>query len=375
MMPVSFYEGRIVFGKKTLLAALIAYCLVVGCSLWPTQTPVSVADDDTATAPQLASLSGLPYCGASMQLHDVNNLAGYEKACDEIAAIGGDTVMFVPNAYMDNAASTSISVDILHTLAIDKLGTLIEHARADHLRVILMPIVLLNNPEKDTDWRGTIQPTSWDKWFESYQDMLLLYARLAEKTGVNLLVVGSELVSSEPYVENWRATIRKVRDVFHGQLTYSSNWDHYAMVQFWNDLDVVGMNSYWKLGPDEEPKVSVQEIEDNWTQIQKDLFSWQAGVHKPIILLEAGWCSLANASYEPWDYTRTELPLDLDLQKRLYQGFFESWWGKPQFAGFLMWEWTPESPGGPDDKGYTPRGKPAADVMKEWLAKPRWNVQ
>jgi hypothetical protein len=310
-----------------------------------------------------------------MQLHNPGDLAGYEKSCDEIAALGGDTVMFVPSASMENGSSTTIYIDARHTLSDADLRRLIAHARADKLRVILMPIVLLDKPKSETDWRGTIHPDDWDEWFASYQEMMGYYARVAQETDVNLLVVGSELVSTEPFVEDWHTTIRKIRNVFHGQLTYSSNWDHYMMVQFWDDLDIVGMNSYWKLGPDGDHSVSVKEIEKRWTDIQKDLFTWQATAHKPILLLEAGWCSLSNASYEPWDYTRTDLALDMDIQTRLYTGFFESWWGKPQSAGFMLWEWTPESPGGPDDKGYTPRGKPAADILKTWFAKQRWTVK
>ena len=360
------------FGKKALIAAAGTYILVMACVLWPTKSPTEAAE---APTPQTVSLEGLPYCGASMQLHDNTNLAGYEKSCDEIAALGGDTVMFVPNASMETASSTVIYMDRRHTFSDEDLRTLIRHAKADKLRVVLMPIVLLDKPQQDTDWRGTIHPDDWDDWFASYQDMLLYYANISEQTGVNLLVVGSELVSAEPFVQNWRNIIKKVRSVFHGHLTYSSNWDHYMMVQFWDDLDIVGMNSYWKLGPDEDPQVPVTEIRHRWAKIQEDLFAWQAKTKKPILLLEAGWCSLANASYEPWDYTRTDLALDLDLQTRLYQGFFESWWGKPQCAGFVMWEWTPESPGGPTDKGYTPRGKPAAQLLKQWLAKSRWKVE
>jgi hypothetical protein len=364
------------FGRKTLIAALSAFAIVVGCALWPSD---HLAGPATAQGePRLASLEGLPYCGASMQLQDPGNLAGYEKSCDEIAEQGGDTVMFVPSSSMETVSSTLIYIDTRHTMSGDDLRKLIAHAKADKLRVVLMPIVLVDKPIADTDWRGTIHPDNpggWDDWFSSYQDMILFYAKIAEDSGVNLLSVGSELVSSEPFVDDWRTTIRKVRNVFHGQLTYSSNWDHYAMVQFWNDLDIVGMNSYWKLGPDDDSNVSVAEIERRWTDIQKDLFAWQKTVKKPILLMEAGWCSLANASYEPWDYTKLDLPLDLDLQKRLYEGFFASWWGKPQCAGFMLWEWTPASPGGPGDKGYTPRGKPAADVMKDWLSRPRWKVE
>ncbi len=92
------------------------------------------------------------------------------------------------------------------------------------------------------------------------------------------------------------------------------------------------------------------------------------------MFLEVGWCSLANAAHEPWDYTRTSEPLDLELQRKLYEGFFRSWHGNPQFGGFMVWEWTPGE-GGTSDKGYTPEGKPAEKVLREWLAKPRWEVR
>ena len=359
-------------GRKTLFISFFTFAFVLACALWPSHTRSAAVVD---AAPRLAALNGLPYCGASMQLHNPWDLAGYEKSCDEIAAVGGDTVMFVPSSSMETATSTMIYIDSRHCLAEADLRKLILHAKDDKLRVILMPIVLLDKPKADTDWRGTIHPDDWDDWFDSYQQMILFYAKIAEETGVNVLVVGSELVSAEPFVDEWHTTIRKIRTAFHGQLTYSSNWDHYAMVQFWNDLDIVGMNSYWKLGPDGDSSPSVPEIEKRWSDIQKDLFAWQKEIHKPIMLLEAGWCSLDNASYEPWDYTRVDLKLNLDVQTNLYKGFFESWWGKPQSAGFMLWEWTPESPGGPEDKGYTPRGKPAAEVMKEWLAKARWEVK
>jgi hypothetical protein len=41
----------------------------------------------------------------------------------------------------------------------------------------------------------------------------------------------------------------------------------------------------------------------------------------------------------------------------------------------ILVRWTPESPGGSDDKGYTPRGKPAQQVMVNYFSKPRWMVE
>jgi len=42
-------------------------------------------------------------------------------------------------------------------------------------------------------------------------------------------------------------------------------------------------------------------------------------------LLEVGWCSLANAAKDPWDYTQTQLPADPELQKKLYEAFYRAW--------------------------------------------------
>ena len=59
---------------------------------------------------------------------------------------------------------------------------------------------------------------------------------------------------------------------------------------------------------------------------------------------------------------------------RLYEAYFETWYGKPGFGGFLIWAWTPGH-SGPDDRGYTPEGKPAEEVLRKWLAKGPWKVE
>ena len=49
---------------------------------------------------------------------------------------------------------------------------------------------------------------------------------------VNMMSVGSELVSTENKIDEWKRTIKAVREIYKGQLTYSSNWDHYTSVAF-----------------------------------------------------------------------------------------------------------------------------------------------
>lgn len=369
------------FGRKIAVVALILYAVVMGCVMTSkdsSATP-STADEPQGTDNQ-PPVTGLvqipnqrPFCGVSIRLQRVDWVSEYEKTIDRIAADRADTVQLIVDGRQENAESTEMYVDMRKTMTVPQLSEIIQHAKREGLRVIIMPQVLLDNPAKDTEWRGTLEPTDWHRWFDNYRDMIQHYARIAQSNGVDVLVVGSELVSSEESeggTEEWIQTIQDVRKIYKGQLTYSSNWDRYRKVPFWNYLDFVGMNSYWTLGKNHD--ASIAEINDNWKKIQSDIFNFCNKVHKPVVLLEAGWCSLSNAAKDPWDYTQEQLPADNDLQRRLYEAFFQSWWGKPQLAGFLLWEMHP----GPDDtgKGYTPEGKPAEQVMRNWFAKPRWNI-
>ncbi|MFN4243897.1 MAG: glycoside hydrolase family 113 [Tepidisphaerales bacterium] len=315
----------------------------------------------------------LPFRSVTVQLQRVDWVDRYEQAIDEIADLGADTVKFVVDPRMEHGESNRIYLDLRMVPSTENLKRLIAHAKARGLRVILMPIVLLDAPRKATEWRGTIKPESWDRWFESYTDMMVHFAWIAQASGVDLLVVGSELVSTERQATHWSAVIRRVRSIYSGLLTYSANWDHYHAVPFWDQLDLIGMNSYWALDEGNGRHATVEDIRTAWRNIQADLLPFAAAKGKPIIFLEAGWCSLANAAHEPWDYTRLSEPIDLDLQRRLYQGFFESWYGHPQLGGFSIWEWPPEA-GGERDRGYTPRGKPAERVLRSYLAKPPWRV-
>ena len=369
--------------RGIMLTAAGVYLVVLGCIFWPTDSPHGTTPDDAAPAAgtrAAANLAGLPYRGVAMQIQRVDWVENYKKSLDEIAAIGADTVLLVLDTRQENGKSTRIYLDMRMTLSPEKLGEIIQHAKKLNLRVVLMPVVLLDNPTGN-EWRGTIQPDpdhgGWSEWWDSYRNMIHHFAWIAESNGANVLVVGSELVSTEDQVDQWTKTIQSVRRTFKGQLTYSSNWDHYTAVKIWDQLDLIGMNSYWKLGPDRN--VPVEEIQKHWREIQhgrsgKDgLLEFVQKQHKPLLFLEVGWCSMANAASEPWDYTTSD-PVDLELQRKLYEGFFKSWYGNPNLGGFMVWEWPPGD-GGPHDRGYTPENKPAEAVLKEWMAKPRWEVK
>ena len=368
--------------------AAVVYVAAAGCVLLTADTPpagsqgrsASEPADGQQPAPVKAQVEGLPFRGFAMQVQRIDNVMDYGRSVDKIAEMGLDTILFVVDSKQENGASTRIFLDMRGEPSPEKLGELIDYAHSKKLRVILMPIVLLEAPSGQRDWRGSIHPEPWEDWWDSYREMEHHYAVVAERHHVELYVVGSELVTAEPSVEQWTRTIRQVRQDYHGLITYSANWDHYTTVPFWNQLDLMGMNSYYDLGYDikgshaQKNKATVEQLNHRWAELRKAILDFGKKIKKPVIMLEVGWCSMGNAVTEPWDYTQTDEPLDLDIQRRLYESYFETWYGQKGFAGFMLWSWTPNA-SGPQDRGYTPEGKPAEQVLRKWLAKGPWQVQ
>jgi hypothetical protein len=348
-------------GRAIIVSAVVVYVgVMLGCVLFaPTET-------NTASAAVLAERSvQLPLRGVALQVNRLDWMdTVYHEYIDKIRDVGADTVLFTVDTYQENGHSTCVFIDVRSVPDKDSFGRLIDYAHSKGLRVVLMPIVLPYRPKTEDDWRGKFAPDNWDDWWASYGQMMWYFATLAENHKVELLVVGSELVSTESQTDRWRSLIKDVRGWYKGMLTYSANWDHYdeSYIKFWDALDVIGTNSYWTLGKDHN--VKVDEIVTNWKEIQKPLLELSRKVNRPNVLLEAGWCSMTNSAKDPWDYTTGD-PVDVELQRKLYEGFFRSWYGVKGFGGFMIWKWG----GDGDGKGYSPEGKPAEAVLREWLKK------
>ena len=369
-------------GRILIVIAVAIYLGALGVTLVPTTSVAQEPVDRTTSAARsgrVVEVKGLPFRGAAMQLQRVDWMDEYKQSMDELVEVGFDTVELVVDTRMENARSTGIWLDQRKTPTYEQLSDLIDHAKSRGLRVVLMPIVLLDNPnEARNEWRGRIEPDpdygGWSKWFDNYREMIKRFAQMAQGSGADVLVIGSELVSTQKHHDEWSRVIREVRSIYKGAITYSANWDDYRNVPFWDELDLIGMNSYWKLDNGQKNKATVEDVMTSWKKYQTEVLTFVKQMNKPLLFTEVGWCSLSNAAHEPWDYTKVDATIDLELQKRLYTGFFRSWHGNPNLGGFMVWDWPPGE-GGPTNRSYIPKNKPAEAVLREWLAKGRWEVK
>lgn len=238
-------------------------------------------------------------------------------------------------------------------------------ARARGIRTLLKPHLWVHH-----GWVGDLDMASeadWQRWFASYERFILHYARLAEREGMEVLAVGTELVRSSQRTADWRRIIARVRGVYHGPLTYCANWhDEAERIEFWDALDFVGVQAYYPLA-DSTGAPDLDAIRCAWGPVAERLAALARRTGKRVVFTEVGYKSAAGSLHQPWSWSSTGAQ-DLDLQHDAYRALFETFWSEPWFGGTFVWKWHPGllEGWGRAGRDFTPQGKPALAVLCAW---------
>ena len=252
----------------------------------------------------------------------------------------------------------------------DAVRRAIDEMHALGLKVMLKPHVDV----EDGTWRGQIAPTDPARWFESYGAFLEHHAAIAAEKNVALLCIGTELVSmsGSRYAGEWASLIARVRVIYGGLLTYAANAvepaDEFTSVSFWGRLDLLGADVYTPLTDRTSPTRA--ELVAGWRRnryghdMVAALRNFQQAHGKPLVFTEIGYRSGDGANRTPWDYGASMAP-DPGEQADCYAAMYEVFSGETWMKGPFWWAWD-VSPPAAGDTGYSPRGKPAEDVLRLW---------
>lgn len=238
-------------------------------------------------------------------------------------------------------------------------------ARERGIRTLLKPHLWVHG-----GWSGHIAMRSeadWRRWFDAYELWILHYARLAEVHHLDALAVGCELGEASRRAADWRRVIRRVRQVYHGPLTYCANWhDEAERLAFWDALDFVGVQAYYPLAATERP--AADSIRTAWGAVATRLEALALRTGRRVVLTEVGYRSVAGALSEPWSWDERGAQ-DLDLQRDAYQAMFSTIWDRPWCGGVFIWKWHARltEGWGRHPNGFTPQGKPALEVVRAWF--------
>ena len=197
----------------------------------------------------------LKYKGAVLtHIHSIGNGYGSQSSKDmhsHLKNIGYNYVQLNTFAYMRNQKDTNIYIGGDPSMAVPYLESEIQNLHEIGFKVMLKPHIWIGGHDLDPDnWRSKIDfedIEKREKWFDSYTKFILGEAELAQRTGVEMLVVGTELVGVSKYTDDWKKLIDDVRKVYRGKLTYAAEGINAKNIEFWYALDYIGIDAYFAL--------------------------------------------------------------------------------------------------------------------------------
>jgi len=330
--------------------------------------------------------------------------------------------------YVDNVNSTEIypitdPASALRTSTDDELRAVVATARARGLKTILTLMLdpawtlpaqnwcrgnTAGNPQ--CHWRGEIgrywgtdcsPPSPWAAFFRGYTAAVVHYAQLAGGAGVDAYLLSHELQQAVTVCPDlWLAQLAAVRAVFSGRVSTAFNPDGPAILPAavaaapWvQALDFIGVDCYFSpplppwgggggLSPsDVHPPLPWQDVAPATLLAAFDAlmppFAALAAATggKKIVCTEVGWAS------RPWTYAyRAGTPrldgedcsvwdqcVSAGAQAMAYSAFLQAYSAQPWYDGVLFWDWRADpTAGGLSDDGFTPSGKSAANVTRQF---------
>jgi hypothetical protein len=293
-----------------------------------------------------------------------------EAEIREVKACGINWISQTPFGWQRNTGDTLIRAETLSETpwwgeSKNGISTTTILARQQGIQTLLKPHLWVRE-----SWPGEIEMTSesdWQAWFRNYERFILPYAALADSVGIEIFCIGTELQKTVKRPE-WIALIRKIRNVYHGKITYASNFSgEFEEVPFWKELDFIGVQAYFPLSTSNQP--TLKELQNGWKAPVKRIESIHQKFQKPVLFTELGYRSTPDAAIEPWRWPERQEEVSNETQSKCYEAFFQTVWKLDWIAGFYFWKWYPHTPRRPTDADFTPQGKPAEEVMKNWFVK------
>ena len=294
----------------------------------------------------------------------------YGRTLDEAVQMGATWVSLTPFGRVHSLRSTEVSLEFEAPFAENRAGVVraIEMAHQRGLRVLLVPHLWVESGE----WRALLDPGSdagWATWAESYGRFLLTWARVAAETGAEMLSVGVELRSwvTTPRAASFGPILAQVRAVYPGLLTYSANWDDVDDTLILQDLDVIGINAFYPLA--EKAGADMPTLLEGGARVADRLERLARTEHKPVLLTEIGYKTVASPAVEPWIWPENMEKVVLSQKDQADATFalVHRLLDRPWFAGFFVWRIyaDPDDVSQEPEFGFSPRGKLAERVVRD----------
>jgi hypothetical protein len=250
----------------------------------------------------------------------------------------------------------------------------VKFAKKHGIRTFLQPKILIENSKNTATQDIHFEnDTLWQNWSTDYQNFILQQANIAQKSGVDVFCMGTELsqltMAHPDFFEN---LIDSIQLIYQGKITYAADWQtEFTALPFWTKLDYIGIQAGFSLTDNKKP--SIATLKEAWQPHFYKIKTLQQQVDRPVFFTEIGYKSTEDAAFEPRQkaggLAGMFQKVSTRTQANCYHAFFESFWQKSWFAGafFVDWRANYERAGGRDSPGFSPQNKEAEVILGKWF--------
>ena len=289
--------------------------------------------------------------------------------------LGATWVSITPFGQIWDLNSTEINLTFEAPYEKNRQGIVafLKEAKRLGLRTLVIPHLWVETPGL---WRGEINfenVEDWQSYQKNYRAFVLSWAEAANAGGADMFSIGVECKSwSGRFGPYWQSLIADVRAVFDGDLTYSANWDEAEDVIFWDLLDMIGVNAFYPLA--RQNGASDATYLAHAKKHAQKIGQLANTLSRPVVFVEVGYTTRANAAVEPWLWPdgMTNVVLDEHEQARALKATFNAFIPERWFMGFFIWRYYAYLHDVSQEArwGFSPHAKEAAEVLAETFAAP-----
>jgi hypothetical protein len=315
--------------------------------------------------------------GALSEWNGQFSSASADQAFQTIASLGSNSIALTTRIWTDSRTSNDVLAVPAKTESDASLLAGFQAAHAAGLDVVFKPGI----SGLDGTISHSLAPSDVDAFFASYKAEIVHLATIAEQGGVATFAIGNEMssLSGAQNVNYWTDIISSVRQVYHGEVTYSAATDEASKVSFWDQLDTIGVNAYPPLTSSTTP--TVDDLVHAWSEVPYNpyyaaAFDYKSPVDflhalsleygKPLLMTEVGYRSIEGTAINPGGGS-SKAPADAAAQADAYNAFFQVWsaHGGSWLKGVEFWQWDLNNTA--SETGYSVMGKPAQDIVDQYF--------
>jgi hypothetical protein len=301
--------------------------------------------------------------------------ASYATTLRELQELGANWVSLTVFGRVYDLQSSSVDPAFEAPLpeTLENLSRAAELAHSAGLKVMLVPHLWVESGK----WRAELDPKTeegWQRFRASYGDFVKLWAAWAEKHHVELFSTGVEL---RFWVTSSRAPtflelIDEVRSLYHGPLTYASNWDDADDTEIWRHLDIIGVNGFYPLHWEKSP--TNEQLSRGAQEAARRVHELSTRHEKPVFFNEFGYTARKDSMVEPWLWPEQlgDVGKDENEQSRAYAALLSEVRTLGGFYGAFVWRMYSDVADLSQEPawGFSPWGKQAEVVLRNAYASP-----